>query len=226
MTDMLTQALHDPMRLQTLRALAIFDTPAEMAFDRLTRLASRIVGAPVALVSLVDDHRQWFKSMVGLPEPWATQRETPLSHSFCQHVMATNQPLVVSDAREVSFLKDNLAIPDLNVIAYLGMPLTTRDGFGLGSFCIIDGHPREWTQDEIEIMRDLADTTMALIDMRGQLISLHYLSQEKIDTIQRNLDQQVRIHQQTLAEFQSMLERNASPQSMMNYVQSLPRALN
>jgi GAF domain-containing protein len=224
--QLLDQIIPDETRLRTIRALALFDTPSEEAFDRLTQLASRIVDAPVSLVSLVDRDRQWFKSMVGLPEPWASQRQTPLSHSFCQHVVATNQPLIVSDSREVDFLKDNLAIPDLNVIAYLGMPLTTSSGAGLGSFCVIDGKPRTWTQDEIDILHDLAGVTMHIIEMRASLIQMH-------DVAQRKLDQQRRQHevqqQQAIAGYRELLRMTVSrldageaPDRIADFLRSTP----
>ena len=85
MTHDLISTLRDPARLSALRQTALLDTPAEEAFDRLTRLASKILRAPVSLVSLVDEDRQFFKSAIGLAEPWASLRQTPLSHSFCQH---------------------------------------------------------------------------------------------------------------------------------------------
>jgi len=151
-----SKIIQNPDRLQILRDLVLLDTPEEEPFDRLTALASKIVGAPVSLVSLIDADRQFFKSALGLPEPWTSDRETPLTHSFCQHVVATGEPLVITDAREHPLVHDNLAIRDLNVIGYLGIPLETSDGYGLGSFCVIDGKPREWTTDEVEIMRDLA----------------------------------------------------------------------
>ncbi|HVE77348.1 MAG TPA: hypothetical protein VNA89_00675, partial [Gemmatimonadaceae bacterium] len=77
----------DAGRLAALHATALLDSPAEAAFDRLTRLAARLLRAPLALVTLVDAERQFFKSCVGLPQPWAAARETPLSHSFCQHAV-------------------------------------------------------------------------------------------------------------------------------------------
>ena len=79
-----TSKVLDPARLSALEETGLMDSPPEDAFDRLTRIATRILGVPVSLVSLVDDHRQFFKSACGLPEPWATERETPLSHSFCK----------------------------------------------------------------------------------------------------------------------------------------------
>lgn len=85
-------------RLAALRDLRILDTPPEEAFDRFTRLAARLLGVPVALVSLVDRDRQFIKSQIGLPEPWASLRETPLSHSFCQYEVGSREPLLVEDA--------------------------------------------------------------------------------------------------------------------------------
>ena len=156
-------------RLAALRRAALLDTPAEEAFDRLTRLASTILGAPVALVSLVDEDRQFFKSCVGLPEPWASRRETPLSHSFCQHAVASGRPLVIEDAREHPLVRGNPAIGDLDVVAYAGIPLVTSDGHALGSFCVIDTEPRAWTEREITVLADLAASVVTEIELRGQV---------------------------------------------------------
>ncbi|MGI8552255.1 MAG: GAF domain-containing protein [Dehalococcoidia bacterium] len=159
-------AVRNPERLAALRATALLDSKAEAAFDRLTRLATRVLRAPVALVSLVDDDRQFFKSCIGLPEPWASARETPLSHSFCQYVVATSEPLIIEDARKDSLLRESLAIPDLGVVAYVGMPLATAEGMVLGSFCVIDHVPRAWTEDELAILGDLAASATAEIALR------------------------------------------------------------
>ena len=110
-------ALADVERLARLSETALLDTDAEEAFDRLTRLATRLLGAPTALVSLVTTERQFFKSCVGLGEPWASRRETPLSHSFCQYVVATREPLPITDAREEPLLRESRAIVDLHVMA-------------------------------------------------------------------------------------------------------------
>ncbi len=169
--------LVDPARLAVLRASGLLDAPAEEAFDRLTRLAARLLNAPVALVSLVDDCRQFFKSAVGLPEPWASRRETPLSHSFCQHVVISGEPLVIRDARQDPRVRDNLAIAELGVLAYLGIPLLSGTGHVLGSFCVIDGEPRRWTDDQVETMRELAASAMTEIELRGE-IARHRLTQQ------------------------------------------------
>jgi signal transduction histidine kinase len=159
--------VRDSARLEALRDASLLDTPAEESFDRLTRLASTILDAPVALVSLVDEDRQFFKSCVGLPEPWASRRETPLSHSFCQHAVDSREPLLIEDAREHPLVWDNLAIRDLNVIAYAGIPLITSDGHALGSFCVIDGKPRRWTNEEIAIVKDLSESVVTEIELRA-----------------------------------------------------------
>src|SRR5215212_3707973 len=103
-------------RLAALRQLGLLDTPASPAFDRLTSLAARVLHAPVALVSFVEEDRQFFKSAIGLAEPWAARRETPLSHSFCRYVVQSGEPLVVADARQHPFLFDNPAIAEMNVV--------------------------------------------------------------------------------------------------------------
>ena len=92
-----TGLLADPGRLAALQQTNLLDTAAEEAFDRLARLAARLLDAPIALVTLVDADRLFLKACLGLPEPWASARQLPLSHSFCQRLLATWQPLVIGD---------------------------------------------------------------------------------------------------------------------------------
>lgn len=162
-------SLTDPRRLAVLAASGLLDTPPEEAFDRFTRLAARLLQVPVALVSLVTPDRQFFKSHVGLADPWAVRRETPLSHSFCQYVVQDGQPFVVADARTHPRVQDNQAIPDLDVIAYAGVPLTTPDGMTLGAFCAIDSQPRAWTPEEIALLEDLAAGLRSEVVLRLEL---------------------------------------------------------
>jgi diguanylate cyclase (GGDEF)-like protein len=159
-------------RLDVLAATRLLDSDAEVAFDRLTRLASQLLQAPVALVSLVDGRRQFFKSAFGLREPWSSRRETPLSHSFCQHVTRERAVLRVDNAAEDPRVKDNLAIRDLNVQAYLGTPLIV-DHEALGSFCVIDDRPRHWTDAEERLLKDLGDSVVAEIELRVALRHAH-----------------------------------------------------
>ncbi|GAB4062429.1 hypothetical protein GCM10028777_02100 [Angustibacter speluncae] len=138
----------------------------DTSFDRFVRMVRRAVDVPVALVSFVEPDRQRFVGAVGLPEPYQTSRETPLSHSFCQYVVADSAPLVVADAREDARLCDNLAIPDLGVVAYAGFPVTDHLGTVVGSLCAIDGHAREWAPDELAALEDLAAACSAELSQR------------------------------------------------------------
>lgn len=158
--------LGDPDRLAALGAMALLDTQPDEAIDIVTRLAAEVIGVPVALVSLVDGDRQFFKSQVGLPAPWDTRRQTPLSHSFCQWVVSSQEELVVSDARLHPVLRSNHAITDLGVIAYAGVPLSTPMGQPIGSFCAIDSNPRRWTADDMAALRDFAQLVEAQTALR------------------------------------------------------------
>jgi PAS domain S-box-containing protein len=166
MVDRLTEVIRDPARLAALHETALLDSASEDGFDALTRLASRILRTPVALVVLVEEDRQFFKSHTGLPEPYDSTRQTPLTHSFCKHIVLFREPLVIEDAREHPDFRDNPAIEDLGVIAYLGIPLMTRDGEVLGSFCVIDHEPRTWSDQDIETMSDLAHSVATEIELR------------------------------------------------------------
>jgi hypothetical protein len=121
------------------------------------------LGVPVALVSLVDSDRQFFKSQIGLPEPWDAARQTPLSHSFCQWVVSSHEPLVISDARKHSVLRFNKAIEDLGVVAYAGIPLTGTADDPIGSFCAIDTNPRIWSENDLNYLQNLAQVAEAYI---------------------------------------------------------------
>lgn len=150
------EIVRHPMRLAALQASGLLDTAPDDSFDRLTLLVSRLLGTPTALLSLVDSDRQFFKSAVGLPEPWASARQTPLSHSFCQWVVSGREPVRVSDAREHKVLRNNGALRDLGVVAYAGVPVISLQGEALGSLCAIDGQPREWTPENEATLHDLA----------------------------------------------------------------------
>ena len=210
--------IQDPDRLSTLHELDLLDTPAEKAFDRLTRLASLITNSPISLISLVDADRQFFKSLFGLPEPLASERETPLSHSFCQHVVASKDALIVPDAREHPVLKDNPGVSELNIIAYLGMPLTTTDGVELGSFCVVDTKPHEWDNREIEIIRELAISVMTEIELRAAEKHL----------AQRNMQYRRAYHfsHKTLEHMKQILLRGSEPAELLEYINQMEQELN
>lgn len=149
-----------------MRDLGALDTAPEEDFDRFTRLAAELLDVPISMVTLVDGDRQFFKSQHGLAEPWAQARQTPLSHSLCRYAVAAGRPLVVGDARRVSHLADNLAIRDMSVIAYAGVPLILGDGHAVGTLCAMDTRPRRWSDRDVRILHDLGAAVQAMFDVR------------------------------------------------------------
>jgi GAF domain-containing protein len=124
-------------------------------FDRFAELVAERLDTPIGLVSMVDAQGQAFPGAFGLTEPWLSERWTPLSHSFCQHVTTSAEPLVVSNAHDDELVRDNLAVMDLGVVAYAGVPV--HDGSAVvGALCAIDHRPRAWTAGQIEVLRKLA----------------------------------------------------------------------
>ena len=139
-------------RLKALRSYEVLDTDREASFDALTKLAAGILDTPIALVSLVDADRQWFKSRCGLEA-----QETPRDWSFCGHVVVSQAPLVVNDTYEDSRFVDNpLVVGEPFVRFYAGMPLRTTDGFVLGTLCTLDRAPRRPTDKQLELLDLLA----------------------------------------------------------------------
>ena len=139
-------------RLAALYGYNILDTAPEEAFDRITRLLCTILGTPIALVSLVDDDRQWFKSRQGL-EVAQTVRE----FAFCAHTIEQDDAYVVTDASQHPLFLDNpLVTGEPNIRYYIGVPLTVRGGHNIGTLCAIDQKPRELSVDQVQALRDLA----------------------------------------------------------------------
>ncbi|MDF9303172.1 ATP-binding protein [Tritonibacter mobilis] len=156
----------DPYDVQ-LRELGLVQRQPDSDIDNLTRLAAQVLDAPTALVSVVQRSldRQFFKSCVGLPELSSVLRQTPLSHSFCQFVQDANQPLIVPDSRNDAQLRDNAAVIDLKMVAYLGVPIHLPDGTPIGALCVIDRVPRQWSSDNLKTLQHLAvavDNVIAL----------------------------------------------------------------
>ncbi|SHI89938.1 sensor domain-containing diguanylate cyclase [Cycloclasticus pugetii] len=144
---------NEQSRLKALHSLNVLDTPPEERFDRLTRLAKRMFNVPIALVSLVDENRQWFKSCVGL-----SVCETPRDISFCGHTILGNDIFIVPDTLVDPRFADNpLVLNDPFIRFYAGCPLRHLDGSMLGTLCIIDQEPRDISQEDLDILNDLAD---------------------------------------------------------------------
>ncbi|SHF10751.1 PAS domain S-box-containing protein/diguanylate cyclase (GGDEF) domain-containing protein [Modicisalibacter ilicicola DSM 19980] len=144
--------IKDSSRLEALDSLRLLDTPFEERFDVLTRLACRLFDVPIALVSLVDDERQWFKSAQGI-----TLRETPVEYAFCAHVVEANATLVVTDASQDPRFRNNpLVLGAPHIRFYAGVPIHGPAGMPLGTFCIIDTRPRGLSEHDKETLHSLA----------------------------------------------------------------------
>jgi len=158
-------AIRDPERLARLRATGLLDSPTEEAFDRLTRLAARLTGAPVTFISLVEEGRDFYKSCFGFPEPLASERELT-GTTFCHYALVSSGPLVIEDTLAHPIYRNVPTVQSLGVRAYLGIPLKIG-GLAIGSFCAIDFEARTWTPLQIEVMEELAASTMREIELRA-----------------------------------------------------------
>jgi predicted Ser/Thr protein kinase len=155
----------EAQRQAKLDGLAILDTPGEPAFSNIARLAAHVCGTPVALVSLVDRQRQWFKAKVGV-----AISETPREHSFCGHAIAADQPLIVPDALADPRFRDNpLVTAEPTIRFYAGVPLRLGPGSALGTLCVIDRVPRQLSSAQIDALRLLADQVMTELRLRDEL---------------------------------------------------------
>ena len=148
-------------RLRAIDESGLLDGLPRPELDALTRRAAEQLEAPVALMSIVGADRQFFASHYGLEGELATVRETALDHSYCKHVVASDAPLVVSDAERHPKVRDSFAITGA-ARAYLGVPLRTDDGHVLGSFCVVDNHPRDWDAEDRRVLQGFADSALAL----------------------------------------------------------------
>ncbi len=149
-------------RLSALNRYDILDSPAEAAFDRITALIRTVFNVPMAAVSLIDRDRQWFKSHPGLPAA-----ETPRANAFCHHTIAAGVPMVIPDAKaDVRFSDNPLVTGEPFIASYAGVPLTSRDGFHVGTLCALDSIPRDFTATEIEILTSFAEIVVDDLELR------------------------------------------------------------
>jgi len=155
-------------RLAELRKYRILDTDPERAFDDLTMLASHICGTPIALISLIDADRQWFKARVGL-----SISETSRSVSFCTHAIKQRELYVVADARDNDTFRNNpYVVAENGIRFYAGAPLVTPNGHALGTLCVLDKVPRTLTQDQVDALLALRRQVEALLELRANLLEL------------------------------------------------------
>jgi EAL domain-containing protein (putative c-di-GMP-specific phosphodiesterase class I) len=166
---------NEEARLNALRNLRLLDTPPSESFDRITRMASRLLGAPVSTISLTDRDRQWFKSRFGVD-----LAEIPRAEAPCNYAIHSDEVFVVSDLIEDVRFKESLLVR-AGIRFYAGAPLITRSGYGLGTLCVVDDKPRQMSEDEQHVLIDLAAMVMAQIELQntiGRIDSTSGLSNE------------------------------------------------
>lgn len=181
---------NETQRLAALHQIKLLDTPDDPVFDRVTRLATRLLNVPIATVTLIDADRQWIKSRVG-----TDTRETTRKVAFCSHTIAEGAPLVVEDARQDPRFSANPFVDCENGIRfYAGIPIFSSEGYALGSLCVVDTQPRHLHEDELAALKDLTDILNDEIRLREHLTreqQRRAISQRELDALHRNLEEQI-----------------------------------
>ena len=153
---------NETQRLAALREYQILDTTTEQTYDDITALAAYLCNVPIAVISLVDESRQWFKSKLGINE-----QETPRDVAFCAHAILQSEPLIVRDALKDSRFADSALVTRAPYIRfYAGFPLASPEGFALGTLCAIDRKPRQLSAEQKQAMQSLSRQVMALLELR------------------------------------------------------------
>jgi GAF domain-containing protein len=212
-SDGAAAAVRDPARVAAVRATGLLDAETEEVFDRLSRLAVRLLGVPAAFLSLVDADRDFYLSACGFGEPLASARQIT-GPTFCHHALASPGPLVIPDTAADPAYRDVPTVRTLGVAAYVGVPVAV-DGQRVGSFCAIDTRPRAWTALEVETMTELAAAAERELDLRMQRATLGAANQRfqeqlaELEAASQQLQEQqaeLEVQAETLAEANANLE--------------------
>lgn len=166
---------NEEFRIEALKSLNILDTEPEKEFDDITALAAYLCDTEIALITLIDSKRQWFKSRHGL-----TISETPREHSFCAHaILKPEKPFIINDARNDPRFKENpLTVKEKIVIFYAGIPLIDKDGFALGTLCVIDSKPKELNEKQLQSLTALAQQVVLLFELKRKNKDLEEIQDE------------------------------------------------
>lgn len=154
--------IDEVVRLKTLRSYDILDTPADEHFDKITRLVKSLLRAPIATINMIDADRQWSKSFIGLQEASA-----PRSISFCTHTIKSDRPMIIPDARIDPIFKNNpMVVGEPHIVSYAGVPLRTLCGHNIGTLCVSDVVPRDFSAEDINTLTILASIIIDELDLR------------------------------------------------------------
>lgn len=194
---------NEAQRLETLRGYDVLDTPPESAFDDLTLLAAQICQVPIAVITLVDENRQWFKSIIGL-----NATETPREFAFCAHaILYSDKVLEVRDAQiDPRFADNPLVTADPHIRFYAGASLVAPDGLALGTLCVIDYVPRVLSAEQQTALRALSRTVIAQLELRRTLAA-HRRAEQQLQSLNASLDQKVEARTAQLKTAYDRLER-------------------